>query len=169
MEHHGTPWQIAGKGDKDSPSNNTSPANLPALAAGNSPSSHRMTPELSSSSSISTASSSLEAQHAITPISSPTLHPSAFVPRPTPMTRRSSCDLFECIEQHSRFSEDTARYVFAQIVEVVWALGKIGICHRDIKDENIVVDSAFKVSLIYYASTGLVHRLTVCSSHSRSN
>lgn len=64
-----------------------------------------------------------------------------------PMSRRSSSsDLFECIEQHNRFSEGTARFIFAQITTVVADLRYRGICHRDIKDENLVVDSAGVVS-----------------------
>ncbi|MCO5566138.1 hypothetical protein L7F22_019814 [Adiantum nelumboides] len=72
--------------------------------------------------------------------------------RPAPMERRSSCDLFECIEQHSSLSEDKARWVFAQIVEAVYDLDKRGICHRDIKDENCVVDRDFNVKLIDFGS-----------------
>lgn len=62
------------------------------------------------------------------------------------MERRASCDLFECIEQYTSFDEATAKYIFAQIVDVVASLGRIGVCHRDIKDENIVVSSDFRVS-----------------------
>lgn len=69
-----------------------------------------------------------------------------------PMERRSSCDLFECIEQHSYFPEDRARWIFAQIVEAVYELGKKGIYHRDIKDENCVVDRDFNVKLIDFGS-----------------
>lgn len=72
--------------------------------------------------------------------------------RPAPMERRASCDLFECIEQHSYFSEDRARWIFAQIVEAVYELDKKGICHRDIKDENCVVDRDFNVKLIDFGS-----------------
>jgi serine/threonine protein kinase len=86
----------------------------------------------------------------MTPVSSPTFAPATpptlSPPRAAPMERRSSCDLFECIEQHNRFNEATARYVFAQIVDVVASLGAVGICHRDLKDENIVISSDFKVS-----------------------
>ena len=62
-------------------------------------------------------------------------------------SRRPSYDLFECIEQskHKRLSENTARYIFAQVVEAVYYLDSQGITHCDIKDENIVVDSEFKV------------------------
>lgn len=72
--------------------------------------------------------------------------------RPVAMERRTSCDLFECIEQHSRLSEDKARWVFAQIVEAVYYLDRRGICHRDIKDENCVIDSDFNVKLIDFGS-----------------
>ncbi|KAL8278895.1 hypothetical protein RQP46_008766 [Phenoliferia psychrophenolica] len=92
-------------------------------------------------------------QQTVTPVSSPMFSPlDLSPPRPVPMARRSSCDLFECIEQHSRFSEATARHVFRQIVEVVYQLGKHGIYHRDIKDENIVVSADYEVKLIDFGS-----------------
>ena len=72
--------------------------------------------------------------------------------RPAAMQRRTSCDLFECIEQHSRLTEEQARWVFAQVVETVWHLDRICICHRDIKDENCVVDAEFNVKLIDFGS-----------------
>uniref|UniRef100_V5ES36 Protein kinase n=2 Tax=Kalmanozyma brasiliensis (strain GHG001) TaxID=1365824 RepID=V5ES36_KALBG len=72
--------------------------------------------------------------------------------RPAPMMRRTSRDLFECIEQHSRLTEEQARWVFAQVVETVWHLDRIGISHRDIKDENCVVDADFNVKLIDFGS-----------------
>ncbi|PWN21576.1 kinase-like protein [Microstroma glucosiphilum] len=72
--------------------------------------------------------------------------------RPAPMERRTSRDLFECIEQHTRFSEDVASWIFAQIVEAVYYLGQLGICHRDIKDENCVIDSDWNVKIIDFGS-----------------
>lgn len=62
------------------------------------------------------------------------------------MSRRPSHDLFECIEQHKRIDERMARKIFMQVVETVEYLDTLGICHRDIKDENLVVDSQFNVS-----------------------
>lgn len=61
--------------------------------------------------------------------------------------RRPSHDLFECIEQtkHKRLSERQARYIITQVVEAVHYLDSLGICHRDIKDENLVIDKNFKV------------------------
>lgn len=62
-------------------------------------------------------------------------------------TRRPSHDLFECIEQtpNKRLSEDQARYIFAQVVEAAYYLDSQGITHRDIKDENLVIDENLKV------------------------
>ncbi|SAM01571.1 hypothetical protein [Absidia glauca] len=70
----------------------------------------------------------------------------------TILGRRGSCDLFECIEQHRTFDESLAKSIFHQIVQCVAHLDKLGICHRDIKDENIVIDSNYKVKLIDFGS-----------------
>lgn len=75
-------------------------------------------------------------------------------PKPVPQiitspyfTRRASHDLFECIEQipNKHFSEEQARHIFAQVVEAVHYLDSQGITHRDIKDENLVIDKNLKV------------------------
>ncbi|KAG8755481.1 hypothetical protein FRC12_010877 [Ceratobasidium sp. 428] len=68
------------------------------------------------------------------------------------MPRRASYDLFECIEQHERLSEGQAKYIFAQVVDTVRYLDSIGITHRDIKDENLVIDKDFKVKVIDFGS-----------------
>lgn len=62
-------------------------------------------------------------------------------------TRRPSHDLFEYIEQtkHKRLSEAQARYIMAQVVEAVYYLDSHGIAHRDIKDENLLIDRELKV------------------------
>ncbi|KAI9301098.1 kinase-like domain-containing protein [Cunninghamella echinulata] len=68
------------------------------------------------------------------------------------ISRRGSCDLFECIEQHRSFEEPLAKHIFRQIVECIAFLDKQGICHRDIKDENIVIDHNYQVKLIDFGS-----------------
>ncbi|KAG0174159.1 hypothetical protein DFQ28_004673 [Apophysomyces sp. BC1034] len=74
-------------------------------------------------------------------------------PPPSRMfVRRTSCDLFECIERHHNFEEPLAKMIFKQIAECVAHLDRMGICHRDIKDENIVIDSQYKVKLIDFGS-----------------
>jgi len=74
--------------------------------------------------------------------------PTLPVPQPE-YFRRPSHDLFECIEQseNKRLSEGQARYVFSQVVDVVHYLDSNGIAHRDIKDENLVIDKNLKVSV----------------------
>lgn len=67
------------------------------------------------------------------------------------ISRRASHDLFECIEQSEdkRLPEAQARYVFTQIVDVVHYLNELGVAHRDIKDENIVIDESLKVCMVF--------------------
>lgn len=150
MEMHGTPWKGAeeAKGEINAPSGLPLPSPSVAVFApdSNKPSEAIVptdgTPGLCDSpitSALSSPSSSQDDK----------LTPPA---RPAAMERRSSRDLFECIEQHTRLSEDVAAWVFAQIVEAVYYLAKLGICHRDIKDENCVIDSDWNVKLIDFGS-----------------
>jgi serine/threonine protein kinase len=78
------------------------------------------------------------------------------------MGRRASHDLFEAVE-HQRFTEDQAKYIFKQIgetqnnlsadvrlitglVDAVAYMHERGIYHRDLKDENVVIDRNLQVS-----------------------
>ncbi|KAF7966390.1 hypothetical protein HWV62_38863 [Athelia sp. TMB] len=74
--------------------------------------------------------------------------------RPPQFSRRPSHDLFECIEQtpEKRLTEEQASYVFSQIVDAVYYLDCQGVTHRDIKDENLVIDNDLKVKLIDFGS-----------------
>ncbi|KAI8879464.1 kinase-like protein, partial [Backusella circina FSU 941] len=78
------------------------------------------------------------------------------------LQRRTSCDLFECIERHLHFEEGLAKMIFQQIVSCVAYLDLMGICHRDIKDENIVIDDQYRVKLIDFGSA-------VCLPQQRKN
>ncbi|KAF9542839.1 hypothetical protein EC957_001492 [Mortierella hygrophila] len=68
----------------------------------------------------------------------------------------ASCDLLECVEHHSKFTETQARVIFKKIVECVHYLNSRGICHRDIKDENFVIDNDFRVKLIDFGSAVII-------------
>jgi len=61
---------------------------------------------------------------------------------------QNSMDLFECIESRAmRFTEYQAKYIFKQIFNAVYYLYKNGIVHRDLKDENILIDKQFNIKL----------------------
>ncbi|KAF8940701.1 hypothetical protein BGZ52_013403, partial [Haplosporangium bisporale] len=131
MELHGTPWSAS------NPLLNKNGNMMEAMAQATMNQRNAVVPSSGSSTSssssfpTSSSSSSLNDGEAHEP------------PKAALLVRRTSCDLFECIEHHSKFSESQARVIFKQIVQCVDYLNSRGICHRDIKDENIVIDNDF--------------------------
>lgn len=53
----------------------------------------------------------------------------------------TSGDLFTFVKSAGRFPEDMARHWFSQILDGVTYLQRIGVCHRDLSLENILVDN----------------------------
>ncbi|ORX83994.1 Pkinase-domain-containing protein [Basidiobolus meristosporus CBS 931.73] len=84
-------------------------------------------------------------------------HP-APIERPRLVKRQMSCDLFECIEQCNRLPENIAKHIFRQLVSCLGYLHSRGVCHRDIKDENIVIDSNYNIKLIDFGSSIILPR-----------
>ena len=61
----------------------------------------------------------------------------------------NSCDLFDLIKRYGALAEGAVACILSQMAKMVVCLERAGICHRDIKDENIIVDlTTLQVKLI---------------------
>lgn len=66
-------------------------------------------------------------------------------------------DLFDYIEMQTKMDEEECRHIFVQVVAGLHHLHtKAMVVHRDIKDENIIVDNENKVKLIDFGSAAYI-------------
>lgn len=64
----------------------------------------------------------------------------------------SGMDLFEFIDRRPKMDEKLGCFIFRQIAKAVDYLHSLNILHRDIKDENIIIDQNFHIKLIDFGS-----------------
>lgn len=60
----------------------------------------------------------------------------------------SGMDLFEFIDREPKLDEPLVSYIFRQLVAAVAYLDSLGIVHRDLKDENVIIDESYRAKLI---------------------
>lgn len=66
-------------------------------------------------------------------------------------------DLFDYIELRVNMDEAECRKIFVQVAEAVWHLHvKAKVVHRDIKDENVVLDGEGRIKLIDFGSAAYI-------------
>ena len=69
------------------------------------------------------------------------------------MERFNSKDLFDFITENKHLPENLTRHIFRQLIESVIGCHERGVIHRDIKDENIIVDlKTMNIKLIDFGS-----------------
>lgn len=56
-------------------------------------------------------------------------------------------ELYDVIQSSDRFSETDARFYFKQLIDALECMHTQGFCHRDIKTENLLLDSDFNLKV----------------------
>ncbi|XP_071854888.1 PAS domain-containing serine/threonine-protein kinase-like isoform X2 [Apostichopus japonicus] len=76
----------------------------------------------------------------------------------------SGMDLFEFIDRQPNFDEALASYMFRQLIDGVAYLHSKMIVHRDIKDENVILNERFQIKIIDFGSAAYFERGKVFST-----
>ncbi|OHT04484.1 CAMK family protein kinase [Tritrichomonas foetus] len=73
-------------------------------------------------------------------------------------------ELFDYIVEHDRLDEDTAAFVFSQIVDAIEYCHSFGIAHRDLKPENIIITEFPYVKVSDFGLCGYINSGELMSS-----
>lgn len=67
-------------------------------------------------------------------------------------------ELFDIVYYTGKLEEKISRTLFAQIVAGLQAMHKVGLCHRDIKPQNILLTKNFQVKIADFGSSKIFNR-----------
>jgi len=67
-------------------------------------------------------------------------------------------ELFDIVYYTGKLEEKVARTLFVQITAGLQAMHKVGLCHRDIKPQNILLTADFQVKIADFGSSKLFNR-----------
>ncbi|KAI0486999.1 serine/threonine kinase [Xylaria cf. heliscus] len=68
-------------------------------------------------------------------------------------------NLMMMLIKHGVFSEDTTRFYMAECIQAIGAVHKLGLVHRDIRPENILLDRGGHIKLIDFGLSTRAHHL----------
>ena len=71
---------------------------------------------------------------------------------------RDAIDLYQFIDEHPQMDEVLARKLFRQLAAAVAHCHAQGVCHRDIKEENVLVNERLQLKLIDFGSATVADR-----------
>lgn len=64
-------------------------------------------------------------------------------------------EVFDYLSKTGPFSENLARFYFMQLMEGLTLIHNAGICHRDIKLENLLYDKDFNLRISDFGLAGI--------------
>jgi len=73
----------------------------------------------------------------------------------------NSCDLFDYINEHPDLPEDRIRNIFRQVLEAVAYMHDNDYVHRDIKDENVIIDGQGRAYLIDFGASSQIPKCSM--------
>lgn len=74
-------------------------------------------------------------------------------------------ELYKIFQEQKRFSEDVVKFYAAQIIVAIGKLHEKGIMHRDLKLENIMVDSTGYIKIIDYGLAKMLSNDELATSY----